>query len=80
MILSGTITLDVQAVLSIVSLIVYIISAVAVIIRLKERQANTTQAIESIKKSLSEILAENRWLRDKVVELMSSKEQKKEGI
>ena len=80
MILSSTITLDVQAVLSIVSLIVYIISAVAVIIRLKERQANTTQAIESIKKSLSEILTENRWLRDKVVELMSSKEQKKEGI
>ena len=80
MILLSTITLDVQAVLSIVSLIVYIISAVAVIIRLKERQANTTQAIESIKKSLSEILTENRWLRDKVVELMSSKEQKKEGI
>lgn len=74
MILSSTITLDVQAVLSIVSLIVYVISAVAVIIRLKERQANTTQAIESIKKSLSEILTENRWLRDKVVELMSNKE------
>lgn len=80
MILSSTITLDVQAILSIVSLIVYIISAVAVIIRLKERQANTSQAIESIKKTLSDILSENRWLRDKVVELISNKDQKKEGI
>jgi hypothetical protein len=80
MILSSTITLDVQSILSIVSLIVYVISAVAVIVRLKERQANTTQAIESIKFSLSEILSENRWLRDRVVELLSVKDQKKEGI
>lgn len=80
MILSSTITLDVQAILSIVSLIVYVISAVAVIVRLKERQINTTSAIESIKNSLSEILSENRWLRDRVVELLAAKDKKKEDI